>query len=165
MDEPARAYHRASPGEHASAGATAIGGVPLSLRDGTPTVARPEAAIGVFRTRSPTATLGGAMPFWSSLAPRVVRHRGGVLALWLAAGALLLPASRRVEQSLDVAARVRGSESAAVEDALRARFASPLATWAVLVVTGAPMSQWAVGRGGPSRPPGGLSNSYCLDTY
>lgn len=67
-----------------------------------------------------------------------VRHRGLVLAAWLAAAIVLLPASRRVAQTLDVTSRVAGSESAAVDDALRTRFASPLATWAVLVVTGAP---------------------------
>jgi hypothetical protein len=44
---------------------------------------------------------------------RVVRYRGLVIATWLAAGALLFPASRRVAQSLDVSTRVRGSESAA----------------------------------------------------
>ena len=74
----------------------------------------------------------------SDTADPVVRFRAIVLATWLAAAALLLPASRRVEQSLDVAARVRGSESAAVEDALRTRFASPFGTWALLVVTGTP---------------------------
>ena len=82
----------------------------------------------------------------SDTADPVVRFRAIVLATWLAAAALLLPASRRVEQSLDVAARVRGSESAAVEDALRTRFASPFGTWALLVVTGTPSLTTADGQ-------------------
>lgn len=69
---------------------------------------------------------------------RVVRYRGLVIATWLAAGALVFPASRRVAQSLDVSTRVRGSESAAVDSTLRTRFASPYVTWAALVVTGTP---------------------------
>lgn len=83
-------------------------------------------------------TLNHAMPSWSSLAHFVVRNRGLVLGAWLLGGALLVPASCRVTQSLEVAVPVRGSESAAVDDILRTRFTSPLATWAALVVTGAP---------------------------
>jgi RND superfamily putative drug exporter len=86
------------------------------------------------------------MPFWSTIAHSVVRHRGVVLAGWLLAGAVLLPSSRRLEQSLDVASRVRGSESAAVEDVLRTRFASPLGIWSALVVTGAPSPEQPDGR-------------------
>jgi RND superfamily putative drug exporter len=72
------------------------------------------------------------------LANGVVRHRGWVVVAWLMAGAVLLPASARVESALDVSARVRDSESDRVTETLRARFASPFATYAVLVVTGAP---------------------------
>lgn len=78
------------------------------------------------------------MPDWASRAHHLVRYRGLVFATWLVAGALLLPASRRVGQSLDVTTRVRGSESAAVDTTLRTRFASPYVTWAAMVVTGAP---------------------------
>jgi len=76
----------------------------------------------------------------------LVRHRWLVLAAWTAAALVLLPASRRVEQTLDVSARIRGSESAAVEDALRTRFDAPFATWAVLVVSGAPTPTDSAGR-------------------
>jgi RND superfamily putative drug exporter len=68
----------------------------------------------------------------------VVTRRQLIVAGWLAAGALLFPASRRVERTLDVSARIEGSESAGVDDALRQRFASPFSTWALLVVTGIP---------------------------
>ena len=77
---------------------------------------------------------------------RVVRHRGVICAAWLVAGALLVPASSRVAQSLDVSTRVRGSESAAVDSMLRTRFASPYVTWAALVVTGVPLPTDREGR-------------------
>lgn len=86
------------------------------------------------------------MPSSSNMAHLVVRYRGLVLAVWFAAGAVLLPASCRVAQSLDVVARVHGSESAAVDDILRTRFASPFGTWAALVVTGVPSPAEADGR-------------------
>jgi len=75
-----------------------------------------------------------------------VRRRGIVLAVWFAAGAVLLPQSRRIAQSLEVVARVRGSESAAVDSVLRTRFESPFGTWAVLVMTGAPSPIELTGR-------------------
>ena len=68
----------------------------------------------------------------------VVRRRRWVIAAWAAAAAVLAPAAARVERALDVSARVAGSESAAVEEALRTRFATPFAHYAVLVLTGAP---------------------------
>jgi RND superfamily putative drug exporter len=52
--------------------------------------------------------------------------------------AILAPFAARIEQVLDVTARVEDSESAAVEELLRTRFASPFARYAVLVVTGIP---------------------------
>jgi RND superfamily putative drug exporter len=76
----------------------------------------------------------------------IVRYRWFILAGWLLAAALLLPASCQVGQYLDVTARVPGSESAAVDDALRLRFASPFGTWAALVVTGLPSPTEARGR-------------------
>lgn len=78
------------------------------------------------------------MPSWSGAALLLSRHRGLVLGVWLAAGAVLLPASRRAARSLEVVARVRGSESEAVDEALRTRFDSPFASWVALVVTGVP---------------------------
>ena len=67
-----------------------------------------------------------------------------LLACALAVAALL-PQAARVEDRLEVQARILGSESAAVEEALQVRFASPFARSALLVVTGAPA---------PDRPEG-----------
>ncbi|MFN0180920.1 MAG: MMPL family transporter [Gemmatimonadales bacterium] len=69
----------------------------------------------------------------------VVRRRGWVLALWIATGVALFPDARRVGERLEVAARVRGSESEAVALALAQRFESPWAAYAVLVVRGVPL--------------------------
>ncbi len=101
---------------------------------------------GPFRRVPASATFDAAMPDWVRMSHGVVRYRGLVCATWLAAGALLLPASRRVSQSLDVSSRVRGSESAAVDSILRTRFASPYVTWAALVVTGIPSPTEPEGR-------------------
>ena len=79
------------------------------------------------------------------VASAVVRHRGWVIAAWLVAGALLVPASTRVGSTLDVSARVRGSESDRVTEAIRVHFASPFASYAVLVVTGVPAPDDGVG--------------------
>jgi RND superfamily putative drug exporter len=68
----------------------------------------------------------------------VVRRRWWVLATWCGVLAALAPAAARVEQVLDVSARVDGSESAAVDALLRERFDSPFARNVVLVVSGAP---------------------------
>jgi RND superfamily putative drug exporter len=86
------------------------------------------------------------MPDWASWAQLIVRYRGLVLVTWLVAAGLLLPASRRVTQSLDVTARVRGSESAAVDSALRTRFDSPYSNWAALVITGGGVPSDSAGR-------------------
>ena len=61
-----------------------------------------------------------------------------VLASWLAAGLLLLPRAARVEDGLDVSARILGSESARVEQVLAERFESPFAQNAVVVIRGVP---------------------------
>lgn len=80
------------------------------------------------------------------LARLIVRRRGWIAAAWIAAAALLLPAAARVERTLDVAARITGSESAAVEEVLRTRFASPYAKYAILVVSGVPAPIQPAGR-------------------
>lgn len=74
-----------------------------------------------------------------------MKRRGLIVAGWLIAGALLIPASRKADKVLDVSASIAGSESAAVDQMLRTRFASPFATWALLVVTGAPSGGRATG--------------------
>src|SRR5262245_31051781 len=82
---------------------------------------------------------------WSPAAA-IVRHRRWIVAAWVAAAALLVPAARRLEPRLRVAAHVDGSESDEVEHALAARFATPLARVAVLVATGVPRPDGEEGR-------------------
>jgi RND superfamily putative drug exporter len=69
----------------------------------------------------------------------VVRRRGWILALWIATGIALFPEARRVGERLEVAARVRGSESEAVALALAQQFESPWAAYAILAVRGVPL--------------------------
>ncbi len=71
-------------------------------------------------------------------AARVVRARSVVVAAWLLAALALAPLGGRAERVLEAGARLPGSESAAVEQALRERFESPFAHSAVLVLVGAP---------------------------
>ena len=80
------------------------------------------------------------------LARLVVRRRRWVWAAWAAIAALLLPQARHVASRLEVAARVRGSESDAVTRLLAERFDSPFARSAVMVVTGAPGPETPAGR-------------------
>lgn len=68
----------------------------------------------------------------------VVRRRGAIAAACLLGCGALLPLALRAPEKLDVSARIEGSESAAVEQALHARFESPFARTALLVVTGLP---------------------------
>ncbi len=76
----------------------------------------------------------------------VVRHRGKIALVWLFAAAALLPAAGRLEERLEVGARILGSESAEVERILLERFASPFARSAVLVVAGVPGPTTQAGR-------------------
>jgi RND superfamily putative drug exporter len=68
-----------------------------------------------------------------------------ILAAWIVVCLALLPAARSVEAALSVAARIDGSESAAVDDQLARRFRSPFAHSAVLVATGLPAPSSAPG--------------------
>ena len=79
------------------------------------------------------------------LAGWIVRRRAWVIVAWVIIVAALAPRATRVERLLDVSARVRGSESAAVDDVLRERFNSPFANYAVLVVTGLPSASTSEG--------------------
>ena len=79
------------------------------------------------------------------LAAAVVRWRWPVVVVWLVAAGVSLPFAAVLEKRLTVAARVPGSESAIVEEALATRFASPFARWVVLVIAGVP---------GPATPEG-----------
>jgi len=74
----------------------------------------------------------------AALATALVRRRGRVALFWALACLVLLPAARRIEAVLGVAARVGGSESAAVDQQLLRRFRSPFAHPLVLVVSGTP---------------------------
>jgi len=75
---------------------------------------------------------------WTRIARIVVRQRPWVFVLYLVIGGGLLPAGAHLGARLTVAARVEGSESAAVDADLRERFASPFADHLVLVVSGLP---------------------------
>lgn len=73
-----------------------------------------------------------------ALAGAIVRRRGIVALVWSVACLTLLPTARRIESRLRVAARVDGSESAAVDEQLAQRFHSPFAHSVVLVASGIP---------------------------
>ncbi len=73
--------------------------------------------------------------------------RGGLVVLgWLVAAVALLPEALRAPERLRVEARILGSESAAVDEALAHRFASPFATSALVVMAGLPSPEGAEGR-------------------
>ena len=74
----------------------------------------------------------------NALSGAIVRRRGIVALVWIVSGLTLLPAARRIESRLRVAARVDGSESAAVDEQLAQRFHSPFAHSVVLVASGIP---------------------------
>jgi RND superfamily putative drug exporter len=73
-----------------------------------------------------------------SLAAAIVRFRRWIVGAWLVVVAVLAPFARLVTTRLEVAARVQGSASEKVERELAARFHSPFAHYAVLVITGIP---------------------------
>lgn len=66
------------------------------------------------------------------------RHPWWAVAFWLVAIAALAPLAAGVEQRMEVAARVPGSESERVATLLARDFHSPFAQYAVLVADGAP---------------------------
>jgi RND superfamily putative drug exporter len=71
-----------------------------------------------------------------SFARAVVRHRLPLALAWVVLALALLPVAGRLEDRLDVGARIPGSESADVERTLVDRFESPFARSAVLVLSG-----------------------------
>ena len=79
------------------------------------------------------------------IAALIVRRRRWVLALWAIAAVVLIPPAARLERELEVAAQVRGSEAEAVGEALRTKFGSPFAKFALLVATGVPAPSDAAG--------------------
>ena len=83
---------------------------------------------------------------FSAFASYVVAWRWWIIAAWLLVGALVMPSATRVEQRLEVAASVPGSESARVQSILAARFPNAFPTYAVVVVTGAPSPGTTAGK-------------------
>lgn len=81
-----------------------------------------------------------------NLAALIVRRRGWIVAGWTLAIMGAVPLASHVQRSLEVAARVRGSESAAVETELATRFGAPFAQYAVLVCRGLPLPTQPAGR-------------------
>ena len=65
---------------------------------------------------------------------------------WIAAAAALLPQALRAPERMRVSSGILGSESAAVDEALEHRLASPFATSALLVMTGLPAPDRPEGR-------------------
>ncbi len=80
-----------------------------------------------------------------TLARLLVRQRGWIGLLWVVAACVFLPQAGRVGSVLDVGARIRGSESAAVERLLSGPLASSYARVGVLVVGGIPSPDVADG--------------------
>lgn len=72
------------------------------------------------------------------MAEWVVRKRAAVVAVWGLVLLALLPGAARLPARLDPSTRIVGSGSVAMERALQAEFASPLAHPLVLVVRGLP---------------------------
>ena len=79
------------------------------------------------------------------LAQLVVRRRGWIAVLWVAAAVVFVPRASRLPNVLQTSARVEGSESAAVERLLQGPLASAYARYAVLVIGGVPSPATAEG--------------------
>jgi RND superfamily putative drug exporter len=73
--------------------------------------------------------------------------RPRIALCWLVAAAVLLPLGLRVEDRLEVRARILGSESADVERLLAEKLESPFARSAILVLSGVPAPDGPEGRG------------------
>jgi RND superfamily putative drug exporter len=71
-----------------------------------------------------------------SFANVVVERRWWIIAIWLTLAALVIPSASHVEQRLDVAASVPGSESEHVQKLIASRFPAAFSSYAVVVVTG-----------------------------
>jgi RND superfamily putative drug exporter len=71
-----------------------------------------------------------------SFASFVVERRWWIIAGWLALAAVVIPSASRVEERLEVAASVPGSESAHVQALIASRFPAAFPSYAVVVITG-----------------------------
>lgn len=72
------------------------------------------------------------------IATIIVDRRRWVIALWVSIAAVLIPLAAKVEDKLEVAATIDGSESERVEQLLATKFSAGFAQFAVLVIEGAP---------------------------
>jgi RND superfamily putative drug exporter len=80
------------------------------------------------------------------LARFVVQRRRWLSVAWALVAAMLLPHARHAASRLEVAARVRGSESDSVAQLIAERFDSPFARSAVMIVSGVPRPDTPAGR-------------------
>lgn len=80
------------------------------------------------------------------LASMVVSRRWWIIAGWAMLALLVAPGAARVEERLDVAASVPGSESARVQALIASRFPGAFPSYAVVVLTGSPSPTTAEGR-------------------
>src|SRR6266550_7814489 len=71
-----------------------------------------------------------------SFASLVVERRWWIIAGWLTLAVLVIPSASRVEERLEVAAAVPGSESAHVQALIASRFPAAFPSYAVVVITG-----------------------------
>ena len=71
-----------------------------------------------------------------SFASFVVARRWWIIAGWLTLAVLVIPSASRVEERLEVAASVPGSESAHVQALIASRFPAAFPSYAVVVITG-----------------------------
>ncbi len=81
-----------------------------------------------------------------NLAAKIVRRWPCIAAAWLVSAVVLVPLAGKVEKSLDAAAHIAGAESSVVAETIRQRFDTAFAETAILVVTGVPAPDTAVGR-------------------
>ena len=96
----------------------------------TPEVMTPLPPSGSVRPLPATPALAGPLGQW------IVAHRRLVTVGWLALAVALTPLALDVGPRLSGGARIPGSESADVQQALAERFASPFGHYLVLVITG-----------------------------
>ncbi len=98
------------------------------------------------------------------------RLRWLIAAIWIAVAGASVPFAARIGGELDTSVRLRGSESARVDDALLRRFESPFTTIALLRIDKAPSPRSAEGRAlldqvtdAVRRTPGALQVASYLD--
>ncbi|MCM2255784.1 MAG: MMPL family transporter [Vicinamibacteria bacterium] len=95
------------------------------------------------RDAAGSARVGERRRGWAG---RLVAARGWLVPAALVGGLALWPVARRAESALEVAARLEGSESAAVDHLLASRFESPFARSALVVVRDVARPDTAAGR-------------------